>query len=325
MLSYVFENKEIYSIVKQKIYTVIDVIVSLVIFILLLKIFPPTSSYNTNLISLDIILTKLRETLEVMISQFVITLPFMEYKYKLLLLLSSISGLFVLLKKGGISKVSPQILLFLLVLFVSKFTYFISDQRGELITQMEDFAFVPRLDFYSLPYLYALCLSPILFLKKSKLKNVLVGLFILITFMSVVRVMNAQKVWKLGFDAEMKAHERIISRIEQMPNFDINRHYRVFQIGTLSLRKNFYKKSNNEKISLDLLETSFTPRYMSQIVYNFYYPKDVFYSIANFNDLSEAGKAYIKNTAQPWPSKNSIFIDNDIIVIVLDDSVYSYK
>ena len=191
MLSYAFENKGMYSIIKQKIYTALDVVVSLVIFVLLLKIFPPASGYNTNLISLDFIFTKLKDTLVVMISQFVVTLPFMEYKYKWMLLISSVIGFVILLKKGGFSKVSPQILLFLLVLFVSKFTYFISDQRGELLTQMEDFAFVPRLDFYSLPYVYALCLSPIFFLKKSTLKKSLIVLLVLIIFMSIVRVMNA--------------------------------------------------------------------------------------------------------------------------------------
>ena len=191
--------------------------------------------------------------------------------------------------------------------------------------QMEDFAYGPRLDFSSLPYLYAFFITPILFLPKQKSKKILVSILIIITFMSIVRVMYAQKVWKFGFDAEMKAHERIVSRLEQMPEFDSNRKYRLLQIGTLSLRKNYYTKGVNEKVSLDLLETSFTPQYMSQIVYNFYYPKDIFYTSVGVKQLSPRGVEYVKYQAKPWPSQESIFIDGDIIIIVLDDSIYKYR
>ena len=184
---------------------------------------------------------------------------------------------------------------------------------------MEDFAFVPRLDFYGLVYVYAFFLMFVLLIPQQKIKKIGISIVVIITFMSIVRDAYALKVWKFGFDAEMKTHERIVSRLEQYKGFDVNRHYRLLQIGSLSLRKNYYKKQENEKIGLDLLETSFTPQYMSRIVYNFYYPKDIFYNNVSIDALSPDGVDFIKNKAQAWPNKNSIFIDGDIVIVVLSE------
>ena len=130
---------------------------------------------------------------------------------------------------------------------------------------------------------------------------------------------EAQKVWKLGFDAEMKAHERIVARLERFPGFDARRKYRLLQIGSFSLRRNYYRRTAGEEISLDLLETSFTPEFMSRIVYNFYYPEDVFYDNAVPGELSKAGQDFVRNRAKPWPSADAVYIDGDIVVIVLTE------
>ena len=142
---------------------------------------------------------------------------------------------------------------------------------------------------------------------------------VIIAFMSGVRDMYAQKVWKLGFDAEMKAHERIAARLERFPGFDARRKYRLLQIGRFSLRRNYYRRTAGEEISLDLLETSFTPEFMSRIVYNFYYPEDVFYDNAVPGELSKAGQDFVRNRAKPWPSADAVYIDGDIVVIVLTE------
>ena len=143
-------------------------------------------------------------------------------------------------------------------------------------------------------------------------------LAIVVTFMSGVRDMYAEKVWKLGFDAEMKAHERIVGRLEQMPEFRIGQRYRLLQIGSLSLRENFYKEVKGEATSLDLLTTAFTPQFMSRIVYNFYYPDDIFVDNVGVEALSFAGREYLKN-AKVWPATGSIYIDGDIIILVLTE------
>ena len=316
LVAYINDDKLI-DIIKQKLPAVIEIIVALVLYKINLTFLTLSSDYNTATITADMLPQKLSETLTVMLTQFITPIPFMEYKYKLLLLALCLFGVIVALIKGGILKAPLSIIIILAIIFISKFVYFIADERGEL-AELENFAFVPRLDFYGLAYIYALGLALVLSYTKARWYKVGMVVAVVMTFMSGVRDMYAQKVWKLGFDAEMKAHERIVGRLEQMPEFQIGRRYRLLQVGSLSLRENFYRKVEGEETSLDLLTTAFTPQFMSKIVYNFYYPDDIFVNNVGVEALSPAGREYLRN-AKVWPAMGSIFIDGDIIIIVLTE------
>jgi hypothetical protein len=229
-----------------------------------------------------------------------------------------VCGLGCGLSKGGIKKIILSVILVLGMLFASKLAFFMADERGQILAEMENLAYVPRLDFYGLAYVYAFGLALLLSYYPKKWKKYVLGLAMIAAFMSVVRDVYAQKVWKLGFDAEMKAHERIVGRLEQMPEFRAGHKYKILQLGSLSLRKNFYRAVAGEETSLDMLSTSFTPQYMSRIVYNFYYPEDIFYDNASVNELSERGREFLRN-AKVYPALGSIFIDGDIVVVVLTE------
>ena len=311
-------SKTFIEAVRRKVPAITDIIIALIIFKLNLAVVSVSSEYNTKIVTLDYLPAKLLETLTVMFTQFIVPTPFMEPKYKYLLLAVCVCGVGCALYKGGVKKVAISSLLILCMLFASKLAFFIADERGQVLAEMENFAFVPRLDFYGLAYVYAFGLALLLSYYPKKWKKVALGLAMVVAFMSTVRDVYAQKVWKLGFDAEMKAHERIVGRLEQMPEFRVGQKYRLFQVGTLSLRKNYYREVAGEENSLDLLSTSFTPQYMSRIVYNFYYPEDIFYNNAGAGDLSAKGKEFLRN-AKVYPSLGSIFIDGDIVVIVLTD------
>ena len=120
IFAYIYEDKSFVSIVKQHIYSVLDVFIATLIFVVILKIIPPTSEYNTNLISMDYVLPKLKDTLVAMVAQFVITLPFMDIKFKILLLVLSFVGFVIMLCKGGSDKFLPIICLSFVILFISK-------------------------------------------------------------------------------------------------------------------------------------------------------------------------------------------------------------
>lgn len=317
MLAYGCQQEKLTRIIKEKLITMADILVALVLFKLTLVLLPVDLGYNTQIIAWDYLPAKILKTITVMFTQFTAPLPFMEYKFKLLLSVLSVFGLSLLLIKSGVKRGLLVLVLSFFLLFSSKLAFFLADERGQILAEMENFAFVPRLDFYGLVYVYALALACVLSCSKAKVQKAGVILALVLTFMSGVRDMYAQKVWKLGFDAEMKTHERIVSRLENMPNFYPERHYRILQIGSLSLRQNFYLKPEYEETSLDLLSTSFTPQFMSHIVYNFYYPKDIFYNNAEVENLSRQGRDWLQTKAQPFPDKESIFIDNDIIIIVL--------
>ncbi len=326
LISYINKKENIFSIIKQNLPVIADMVVGLILFKISLYMTNVENSYNTQIISLDYLPKKIIDTISVMFEQFVTVLPFMEYKYKLLLLVMSVLALVLILAKAKVKKSFISILLILGILFSSKLAYFIADERGQILAEMENFAFVPRLDFYGLVYVYAFALACILQYTKKYLYKTAIALVCVITFMSFVRDMYAQKVWKLGFDAEMKAHERIVTRIEEHPFFYPNRQYRLLQIGSLSLRENYYRKDIREIVSLDLLSTSFTPEFMSRIVYNFYYPKNIFYNNATVDDLSPYGHQFLFTEAKPFPQEGSIFIDRDIIIVVLtEEGLYKAK
>ena len=313
------EQKSIKNIFKNVWPIILDIALALVLFKFTLAVIDIKADYNTKTLAMTDWPQKFAETLVVMFSQFITPIPFMEPKYKYMLLALCLYGLGMTLKKSGIFGAPMIVLIVLVILFVSKFAYFIADERGQILAEMENFAFVPRLDFYGLAYIYALGLALALSHTKDKYYKVVATLAVVLTFMSMVRDAYATKVWKLGFDAEMKAHERIVGRMEQHKDFRLGQKYRLLQVGSLSLRQNYYREVNNEQISLDLLSTSFTPQYMSRIVYNFYYPKDIFYNNATIEDLSNRGREYLVYRAKSWPAQESIFIDGDIIIVVLTD------
>ena len=320
------KGEKFIKIVKEKSIIALDIIIALIFFKLTLHFLNLSSEYNTAIITIDILPQKIMETLGVMLTQFTTPIPFMEYKYKIALLILCLLGTGCLLRQINIKRWPLTLLLILGMLFASKLAFFIADERGNVLAEMENFAFVPRLDFYGLSYIYAFGLALMLSMSKEKWYKAGVVIAVILTFMSGVRDMYAEKVWKLGFDAEMKAHERIVNRIEQMPTFHADRKYKILQVGSLSLRQNYYRTQKGEETSLDLLSTSFTPQYMSRIVYNFYYPKDIFYDNAGINDLSSKGKEYIKHQAKPWPALSSIFIDGDIIIVILsEEELYKAK
>ncbi|MBO5038525.1 MAG: hypothetical protein J6C85_03605 [Alphaproteobacteria bacterium] len=317
LISYAYSKESLKNILRQNLPAIADMLIALVLFKLTLMVLPASDSYNTEVVPLAYMPQKFIETLKVMVAQFVTPLPFMEIKYKLLLLVLTLWGFALSLKNGGAGRALGLVVLAIAVLFASKLAFFIAEERGQILAEMENFAFVPRLDFYGLAYIYALGLALVLLTPYEKLKKAGIVLACVIAFMSIVRDMYVQKVWKLGFDAEMKAHERIVTRLEERADFYPARKYRLLQIGSLSLRENFYKKAEGEAVSLDLLKTSFTPQFMSRIVYNFYYPEDVFYDNVPLSAISTKAKQWIKGTARPWPAAESIMIDGDIVIIVL--------
>lgn len=317
MFLYINKEQSFLKTIKQNIFILIDLLIALVLFYITLYAFPSSSGYNTKIIPLEYVIPKIIETTYVMFKQFTIELPFMGYKYKLLLLVLSVYGLIAIIYEAGLKKLPIIILITLATLFASKLAYFIADERGEILAEMENFAYVPRLDFYGLVYVYAQGLASILKYTQRIPYKIGIVLGILSIISACVMDIYAQKVWKFGFDAEMKINERIISKIEQHNSFYPTERYQLLQIGSLSMRKNFYQEATNEYTSLDLLSTSYTPEFMSRIAYNFYYPYDIFVDNTGIQNLSEKGKIFLLNKAKPFPSDDCIYIDGKIIIIVL--------
>ena len=93
-------GKPFWMTVREKTLPALDILAALVLYKGMLAFSVLTSSYNTRIISWDYLPQKLLETCSAMFMQFVTPLPFMEYKYKLLLLAFCLLGLAAAVCRG---------------------------------------------------------------------------------------------------------------------------------------------------------------------------------------------------------------------------------
>lgn len=276
-------------------------------------------AYNTQLENILVVFSKLPHMLYATIEQLVLPMPFIDVAYKVFYLIIILTAIFTIIFKTNNAKSGLiSLLLIVLALVCTKLTYLFS------IQSFNNPEYVARIDFYSLPIFYTLMLCIVINLASPTQYKYTTIFAILIIFMSFVRVSYAQKVWKFGWDAETKLAERIITRLEKMPEFDINKQYKLLQIGEQSLRKNYYIKKNNEYQSNELLNSAYYKEGKGKEAYNFYYQTDFIKEDAELTALNNPQiKDYILNTARAWPTKESLTIIDDYIIIILNEDKLS--
>ena len=211
-----------------------------------------------------------------------------------------------------ISQTALLLLLFAAVLYAPLLTLFIS-------TSLAETEFSPRIDFFGLMYFYAAMfaltlkaaapatpVSPI----SQALKNLATAAAIAAIAVSANNLFDAQKVWKLGFDAEMKLYRRIAARFMASPDFFPGARYIMVQGGSLTFRPRFYH-TPYERGSDDLLDTPYVPGMNPAVMWNYYGvteygdPKSYVYTLR-----PTASDAEIIRRAVPWPSPKSAKVIN---------------
>ena len=153
---------------------------------------------------------------------------------------------------------------------------------------------------------------------QTNIKNLSTLLAVLSIFISTNQILEAQKVWKLGFDAELQNYTRIIRRYEQQDNFDINKKYTIVQGGLYQLRPKYYHTPYNQK-SDDLLNISYIPGFSGESVIQYqtvptYLSKNpyIYTFTPTANDIQNILKA------SSWPHKDSIHIGDYWIMLILN-------
>lgn len=264
--------------------------------------------------SLSEIVSHLPTTLAGVLTQFTAVMPFTNITYKLLYLTIVLTALFALILKAPNAHAAARGLIALPLILLAS--------RLSLLLTAETSSAVMRAEFYGLPLFYALMATTIFKLGGDYLKRFGGVLCVLAIFMGFVRVAYAQKVWKFGFDSEFKLAERIITRLEKLPDFNVERQYSLIQLGEASLRPRFYIHNENENESNELLNWSYYPEGNAKDAYNFYYQADFLEDDADIATAIQnpAIRDYILNTARAWPAKESLFIHDKYIVIVVDDA-----
>ena len=261
-----------------------------------------TSYYNLQTLSFNEWPTKLLLTLKNLISQFWITLPFITISYKITTILLTLTAFFVILNNSqscNYRLVIKRILLFIAIFLAGLATFFIS-------TYTKETEFAPRIDFFGFNYaiaaMFALCLK----YASHLLKNITT---LLATFCLVYNahiLFEAQKVWKLGFDAERALYKRVLKRYETAPLFNINSHYIMIQSGAPTFRHRYYYTAYTHK-SDDLLGIPYTPTMNTGVMWNFdaqrEYASKTSY-IYTFKPDTDALHAL--QIAQPYPAEQSV-------------------
>ena len=300
---------------KRVVQGVVNATAALMIYLFVLFILKETGRLNdVNAETLDLRtpILSFGMVFKYMFLQFGLPMPFMDVAYRLVYLLMVLLGLYALIFKAPNVKASIRGLgLIPLLIMATVFALFFVAEPA---------VHFGRISFFGLPFFYVLVFVILIRLGGPYLYRIGYALAILLIFMNFVRVAYAQKVWKFGWDAETKLAERIITRLEKMPEFNIDFKYQLLQIGEQSLRSKYYLRKPHELYNGELLGRAYYPEGNAKDAYNFFYQADFLEGDATDEALREpAIQNYLLNHARAWPYPESLFIYGKYIVIVLDD------
>lgn len=304
---------------KRVVQGVVNLTAAVMIYVFILFILKETgrlNAVNSQALSLNTPLLSLPVFVKYMFLQFGQPMPFMDMFYRLVYLLMVLLALFAVIFKAPNVKASIRGLGLLPFLLMATML--------ALLFIAEPAAHFGRISFFGLPFFYALMFVVLIRLSGSYLCRLTYLMAIVLIFMNFVRVSYAQKVWKFGWDAETKLAERIITRLEKMPEFNIDVKYKLLQVGEQSLRSKYYQKKTHELYNGELLGRAYYPAGDAKEAYNFFYQTDFLEGDDKDEALKEpAIRNYLLNGARAWPYKESLFIYGKYIVIILDDNALS--
>lgn len=290
--------------IKESTKKFIPILSSLVTFKILIYILSATGiiyayHYNIQTPGTTKLFSNIIKAIEIIVKQFHTTLPFFSLNFKLCGL--GLIGLATI----KMIKNKNNLILWLVAILTTGFTCV-------LAYNIDDTAFMPRINFYGLGFLYTGAIA-ITTSKRGCCKNVSYILSIMLLYISINSTIEAQKVWELGKTAELNLSNRIISRIEEnAKNLPLTP---VFA-GEYSLRQKYY----NDKFDINspyILERSFVVRHIPSGVYNFYAPDKLFYASSQIRNLKPEIQSFLQTTTTPYPNVNSIYLDDEYAIILL--------
>lgn len=313
VFSYLFENKDIKTLLTIHKYTLLNIIIAAILFKISLLIINPDNVYNLETITAKDIPARLASTIKIAFSQFFITVPFMERGYKITLALMSFCAVIgALLSTDTLRKRLFLSLLIFATIWATSLTTFISIPATE---------FVSRIDFYGYAFLYLFFLAILLNLSAPIGQSLAIAFMLLLIPLNIINDYRALKVWQQGFDAEFQILDRITERIENHLDFNPNRRYRFYQAGDIAARPSYYNKTY-DKDDVFLLSLPYLAMWQGQNLMEFYSP----FSYIDHStpllptDITPEVYDFFIHKARPWPHENAVYLNNDIIIIILNEA-----
>lgn len=315
LIAFLHEKTTIKQQIRIHKFSILNFIIGIIIYKICLIYLTSKGYINSNYYNLQTTpisewFSKFIYIIQILPQQFTVTLPFITKDYKYPTLIITLLAIYCTIKNK--SKPNPLLLILLFItVFLAPFaTLFIS-------TSIKETQFSPRIDFFGLMYLYSGMFAIIQKSKQQLIKNISYVCAIICIYSNTITLIEAQKVWKLGFDAELSLYNRILKRYEISSNFIPTFKYTIIQGGAPSLRHKYYQETYKYP-SDDLLSTSYVPGMNSGIMWNYYAPQEYannrsyFYNIQNSNEIQK-----IIAHAQPYPHKDSVIVQNNNIYLFL--------
>lgn len=302
-------------------------ILSAVILLLLIQYFLKAfhlqyDTYNTTGINLKELPLKLLLCLNTSIRQFFVTTTFIGYLYKYImccLFLLAVIRLYLNL---------PQKPLYIIVFILLLAGMLISSVTTLLAAENENYVlYEPRIEFFGLLYIYIFSISVLWRSSRTLIKNLTFTATSILILYNFNTASYAAKVWTLGFKAENNLSERIISRLEEKPEFMPQSHqYTLVQGGVLDFRSRYYIEDNTSHKDSYTLTAPYIPWHLPYKAYTFYYPSvfvkndfDTFWRYISPNDLplTPSLTNYLSNRIDIWPYSNAAYVSPELIILTL--------
>lgn len=323
LMDIILEQKSVKEVFHTYLRVGINIVISVVIFKLILLYYDHAGrlkhgDYNTDYISIEDLPEKIKLVLKTCAEIFYVSQPYISTPYKIIISLPILCVLYRIIRNRSLQIILGLILIFAIIL---------SSQITNLIAKA-DFSHQMRIDFFSLPYIWASFV--VLGLRDKKwIKSLCVVVMSMALWLNMLSDVRYQKVHYLGFKAEMQTYTDIITRIKQNDKFDTKKKYILITTTNYAKRNMFYKYNNIDRNDSAVLSFSFILAGYEKSFYDFLETKSYIRNntclnkITHINNLSLPELKHIAdfvlNKAQPYPHKNSVYVDDKYIFVIYDE------
>ncbi len=292
------------------------IIVSLIIFAILLKILKAASivyadHYNMQTASLWEMFVRLPAMSVLILEQLADSVPFQPSSLKICGLILIVAA-FICSLQHAVS-VIKVLLLWSIALGATVLSAWVAVVSDEV-------AYMPRINFYGLNFIYAGAAAILWSSDKNIWKNIAFVVGSIMLFLAVNADVAAQKVWQAGKIAEERLVERISSRLDEQGAIRWETGLRTPWIpviaGELPLRPRYYGRPYEHSGSY-VLNASFIVRHIPSGMFNFYAASPVFAGLSQIREITPAMRAFLTQDGRPWPAVSSVFLDENYAIVLL--------
>ena len=277
--------------------------------------------YNNSVCSLWELFYKLPQTIGNSIFSFVRPQPFFPLSLKILT--TTIIITFFIFYLSGAKNYKTffiRLSLCIFTLICLKFSAWVVHINPDDIFTLEDNPFyMLRADFYAFPIFLAFCLFTLHNQSGKAIRNLTFIFLISLIYLCTCQNISFSKTHLLGFSAENKLLDRIISRIETHPSYKQENAYSLIQAGELPLRTKYYTYPYSFKTGYYTLNVPYFRHWVAFEFYNFYAPQKIVSGepFINPQNIKPEMVDFLARYITPWPSKDALYIDDTYIILAL--------